>query len=458
MGDVDAADLYESPRAKRNAVSFILSLTRERGTRGSLVRGSFGSFALLVSRNVLQFGVSVLLARILEPSGYGKYAFAMSLVSIIGLGVLFGLPGLITREVAAGEAREDCAAVSGLLRRAYQLVLLALLIALSVGIAAVWVWPGITTGFRRTFSFALLFMAFNVFSQLRAAELQGLRRVLIGQVGLLGVQPGAILLGVAGAVFGFRWAFTPDRPFAIAAGAALVALIFHIGWVPPFLPAALARARHRYHTRPGWRSACRFAAMTGLALITAQTDIVMLGFMTKSSEVGLYRVAATGAILVAMVLTAINPVIGPTLARLYALQDHARLKQTARIGALVTALCAAPLVLVYIFACKSIFGLAFVHAYVAAWLPLVILSVGQFINASVGSVGLLLNMTGHERDTVWVLGGTALLNIVLNAVLIPYFGMTGAAVSTAISMATWNLMMTLRVKRRLGFFVTPFFR
>lgn len=436
----------------------VLSMARERGTRGNLVRGSLGSFGLLVAKNVIQLGVAVLLARILEPSGFGKYAFAMSLVLIVSLVVLFGLPGLVTREVAAGDARGSWSAVRGLMRRSNQLVLLMLAIALPAGFAALWLWPGITFEFRLTFAFALVFMAFSVFTQLRAAELQGLRHVLIGQVGLLCIQPSSILVGVAVAVFGLGWHLTPARAVAIAAAGALFAYLFNAGWVRYVRPEALVRATPVFHTREWIRSALPFALMSGLFLVNAQADIVMLGFMTKSSDVGLYRVATAGALLVAMVLSAINPVIGPTLARQYALEDHARLKRTARAGAFVTTLCAAPIVLVYLFVGKPILGLVFGHAYVAAWFPLVILSVGQFINASVGSVGLLLNMTGHERDTVWVMGGTALLNIVLNAVLIPHFGMTGAAVATAVSMVAWNLAMTARVKRRLGFFVTPFVR
>ncbi|MGA7965464.1 MAG: polysaccharide biosynthesis C-terminal domain-containing protein [Gammaproteobacteria bacterium] len=57
-----------------------------------------------------------------------------------------------------------------------------------------------------------------------------------------------------------------------------------------------------------------------------------------------------------------------------------------------------------------------------------------------------------------MLAGTALLHTVLNAALIPFFGMTGAAVATTASLAAWNPTMTARVEQRLGFFVTPFFK
>jgi O-antigen/teichoic acid export membrane protein len=55
-----------------------------------------------------------------------------------------------------------------------------------------------------------------------------------------------------------------------------------------------------------------------------------------------------------------------------------------------------------------------------------------------------------------VLGGGALLNVVLNAVLIPPFGLLGAAVATAIATATWNLWMLVEVHRRHGLNPTVF--
>jgi O-antigen/teichoic acid export membrane protein len=55
-------------------------------------------------------------------------------------------------------------------------------------------------------------------------------------------------------------------------------------------------------------------------------------------------------------------------------------------------------------------------------------------NAAFGSVGFLLNMTDNERHTARVLWQTALLNVVLNGLLIPFCGMVGAAVASGISL------------------------
>ena len=66
-----------------------------------------------------------------------------------------------------------------------------------------------------------------------------------------------------------------------------------------------------------------------------------------------------------------------------------------------------------------------------------------------GPVGLLLNMTGHERETAKGVAISAVLNMVLNFLLIPRWGITGAAVATTVSMIAWNLLLAWQVNTKL---------
>jgi O-antigen/teichoic acid export membrane protein len=81
---------------------------------------------------------------------------------------------------------------------------------------------------------------------------------------------------------------------------------------------------------------------------------------------------------------------------------------------------------------------------------LAILGGGQLLNAASGSVGLLLIMTGHERDAAMCVGVSALLNIMLNAVLIPRWGLEGAATATATTVIFSNSLLAILVYKRLG--------
>ena len=51
---------------------------------------------------------------------------------------------------------------------------------------------------------------------------------------------------------------------------------------------------------------------------------------------------------------------------------------------------------------------------------------------------------------------TAVMNIALNAVLIPRYGMEGAAVSSALALISWNLIFAYWVYRRVGIVPSAF--
>jgi O-antigen/teichoic acid export membrane protein len=79
-----------------------------------------------------------------------------------------------------------------------------------------------------------------------------------------------------------------------------------------------------------------------------------------------------------------------------------------------------------------------------------ILLVGQFVNSAAGSVGSLLNMTGHERETARGIAVSAVINLLLNFILVPFWGIIGAAVGTAAGLVTSNVLLWWAVRKRLG--------
>jgi O-antigen/teichoic acid export membrane protein len=115
---------------------------------------------------------------------------------------------------------------------------------------------------------------------------------------------------------------------------------------------------------------------------------------------------------------------------------------TAAVGLLVGAvlIVAGPWLL-------GLFGPEFVAGYPA----LVVLVVGQVVNAATGSVGVVLGMTGHAGRLFVNAGLTAVLTVVLNILLIPQLGIVGSALATSISLATVNVVRTIQVRQVLGY-------
>lgn len=99
---------------------------------------------------------------------------------------------------------------------------------------------------------------------------------------------------------------------------------------------------------------------------------------------------------------------------------------------------------------EVILAIAFGSLYETAYIPLIILLVGQLINSGAGSVGLLLNMSGYERETARGMMVAAVLNVVLNLLLIPLWGINGSSLATSVSLIVWNVLLWWAVRKRLG--------
>ncbi len=110
---------------------------------------------------------------------------------------------------------------------------------------------------------------------------------------------------------------------------------------------------------------------------------------------------------------------------------------------------AVPITLVFVLFGEQFLALAFGPDYAAGHTALAILAIGQLVNAGMGSVGVLLNMTGHERDTMRGVAIAAVANVLLSLVLIPLFSTVGAAVATAASPIIWNILLRRAVTRRI---------
>ena len=83
--------------------------------------------------------------------------------------------------------------------------------------------------------------------------------------------------------------------------------------------------------------------------------------------------------------------------------------------------------------------------------PLLFVLVGGVVmRASVGPAESLLNMSGNQNVCAWIYGATLVLSIALCSVLVPVFGLWGAATSFAIGMVFEALALGLIVWQRLG--------
>lgn len=434
----------------------LLSVGQGDGLRAQLVRGAMGVGGLKVLSLPLTLATSILLARALEPEGYGQYVFVMSVIALLALPIGPGLGQLITREIARYHHGKDWSLFRGLLRRAHQWVLLGSVVIIGNVIIlarhnAVWAADD-----RWTLLFiAVLILPLMGLNALRSSTLRGLRHVFQAQLPELLARPAFHLL-FAGLLLG-GGALTP----ATALGSQIVAtgLAFLLGaWlVGRYRPPQVKQVDPDYRHGEWGRALLPFSLLAAVSTLNAQIGILVLGWLGTDEDVAALQVAQQGAMLVVLSLTIVNLVIAPHIARAYREGDKAKLQQLSRQSARAALVVSLPIALTFIFFGGPILHFFYGEAYanVATW-PLAILAFGQLINVVFGSVGMLLVMTGHERDT---LNGhiVALMVTGFSAVLlIPLLGVIGAAVAVSLGLVTWNAVLAAMLIKCLNLRPTAF--
>lgn len=190
----------------------------------------------------------------------------------------------------------------------------------------------------------------------------------------------------------------------------------------------------------------------GLFVIIGQTDIVMIGMFRSSSEVGVYSIVLSLAMLTNFVLSSINVMAAPKFSELYHAGKMDELQHVVKKSSKLMFWTTLPILLILFLLGKlilSIYGQEFVIGYMA----LIFLILGQFVNAVSGSVGHFLNMTGYQKEFRNIMLVAALINIFLNYILLPKYGINGAAVASLLSVVFWNIMSIIFIKQKFGFII-----
>ncbi|MDH3628764.1 MAG: flippase [Acidobacteriota bacterium] len=409
-----------------------------------------GSTVLRLVALALSTFTSWWLASRLGAAGYGAYTQAMAWASVLGIPALVGADQLLLRQVATSRASGDWTRSRGLWGRGNGVVAFGSLFVGVIAIGLLWLlYDHYDDETRNAIRLALLLVPVVALTRLRQGALQGLNRVTASQTPEYLVRPGAFAVAVVVLPMMGVWGLSAGGAVTANLAANLLAFVIAAAlllraWPDTFKTATSAAPP------PGWmKASASLVVLGGLQVINAQTDLLMLGPLRGKSVAGVYAIAVYLSTLVPFFLYAFNAAVAPQVSNLWERRDLGALQKTmTRSVRIVSVLTIGPVVLLILLR-EPI--LSFVGAeYLAAARPLTILVVGQMVNVLMGSVGVLLIMTGHERDAAIGFGVGALLNITLNIVLIPRFGMLGAAVATASSTILWNIALVLRARRRLG--------
>lgn len=198
-----------------------------------------------------------------------------------------------------------------------------------------------------------------------------------------------------------------------------------------------------------FRVALPIFLVEGFFFLMTNIDVLMVGHYMDPTHVAVYFATVKTLALVHFVYFAVKAGVAPRYSQLMHSGDHAGLEAFVHQSSRWTfwpSLAMAVMVLLVGWPMLMLFGEGFTAGY-----PLLfVLILGVVARASVGPAESLLNMSDNEKVCAAVYAVTLAVNLVLNALLIPHFGLAGAAVATTAAMLFEATALATTVRRRLG--------
>jgi O-antigen/teichoic acid export membrane protein len=185
------------------------------------------------------------------------------------------------------------------------------------------------------------------------------------------------------------------------------------------------------------------------------TATLLLGHFRSASEVGVYAIVGTLLIPATVVSTAVGQMFAPRISAADAREDRATLAEMLKRVTHWNTAISLPFFTALALLATPALGI-FGSRYTVGAAALSILAVGQLLNTAAGPLGQVINMSGRQYLTMTNNAAVAGLNVLGCLYLIPRYGMTGAACSTAMSLTIVNAIKLGEL--RLIFRMHPFQR
>jgi O-antigen/teichoic acid export membrane protein len=416
--------------------------------------GAVSALGLRVASAGLAFVLGIVLARSLGFTAYGDYAFAAATVQLLAIIAKLGLDNTSLRFAAQYKARNQD-------RLLHSFINYVSNVGLFAGGGAALLVVAVTCLFRGSLSMSLFtcllvaaaLLVIVPLTQVREATLLALGRVVPGMLSPV-VTP-VLLVGMLLLASHFTESpITSSSAMLLHVIAALVAFLLARAFLSQSSPPFQANQESLAGTTSAWISmALPMMLVNLLIFIQGQSGTIFSGLFLGTENAGLYSAVSRMAGLVLFGLQSISTVAAPRMAALYAAGETDELQRFVRLCAWAGLAFALPIAL-----CFALFGrpllLLFGPDFVVGQPALLVLLLGLMVNAATGSVAHLLYMTGHHFTCLRLYAAIAAATLLLHVILIPRFGIMGAAVTTSLVQAVWNLALVYLAKKKIGVWST----
>jgi O-antigen/teichoic acid export membrane protein len=398
--------------------------------------------------NLLGLGITLAahawLARTLAIDGYGQFALALSVTTVLSALARLGWDSAAQRFVPKYLELADCTSLAGFLHAGRTRVLGAG-VAMSIGLLVIACFDRLPNGMARCSMALAALVPLQAWLLWRASCVRASGHVVLAQTAIEVVRP----LGLAGGCLLFIGCVA--RPMSAADTLAIYAAATLLSGVM----LVYASRSHRPHAAvksnfdelPEWQATARpLVVASMLELAYDQADVLLVGGLLGAPAAGSYALAARLAKLPIVVTTAITMTAVPRLAAAQAagrLPEFRAIARRASVAMFAAASVAAGLVLFF-----APFGLHWLgRGFAAAMGPLAVLLVGRCVASIFGPAMQALPLVGQARRVPIYLAIGLAIQMVAGAILIPFGGATAAAFIRSAAAVVSVQLARMTVKR-----------
>lgn len=429
-------------------------ITQLGSDASTMARGAMMNVSGALAATALSFAAGLITTHVVNVSRFGLVSIALTVILLAQVPAVIGLDVGAVRFVALGASATDEEAARGSMQAALMMTTaVSFLLAGAIFWKAPWV---VDTFFHKPEAAHLLRIASLSLPALAVARvltgsLQGLGIMglsawlgpIRGLVNILALVP---LLAVGFGARGVAWA-------SVATAWAVV--VVGVGFVLRVHPTAFVPAPRAWRFGRLLRFSLPQTLTTVLLNAILWTDTLLLGRLRTAADVGIYTIVQRLLSPAQTISTSTGQMFAPRIAVENARGDKAVLGAMLKRVTYWNLAVSLPIFMCLLMLATALLEL-FGPAYAAGATALSILAAGQIVNAATGPLGQMINMSGRPYVTLVNNAVVAALNILGCLLLIPRFGVTGAAISTTGAITLVNVIKLAQVRAIFG--INPFDR
>jgi O-antigen/teichoic acid export membrane protein len=431
------------------------SLNKMEGYIDEIVRGSVYILLGLLLVKAASFLTQMLIARSLGPETYGLIVLAIMAITVSTRLLLLGIPDGLTRYIPRFKGKEEKIDVirSGLTISLPVAVIFSVLVYLNSNFIAVNVFnePGLTP-LIEIVSFAI---PFSVLIELLVASLRGYRRAK-EKLLIETLQTGSLLIILL--ALSLRGLLNLTATTFFFAFSYLIGAIFGLFLLYRTINEPIKKVT-------GVRSSLKRELLSysaplifsgALAIVMTNLDKFMISYFLGSGEVGLYNSGYKLSEVILLPLAFMGYIYFPLSSHLLKEGKKEQLKKLLPLINKWGAASVFPVMFLFIAYPLQVIFLFFGSEYAGAAPVLQILTLGFTLHLLNGKTGETLKSGGHTGIILAIMFVDVAINVVFNFLLIPIYGVTGAALATAITFLIGSSLAILALMRYMC--ISPFSR